>query len=100
MASTFFMPMRSGITRWIIWPSVSGPFLESVAIGDDGLFEARGAGRARAEHLQCIAEIVLSLRPIERRPLAGPFLEGVVISGDGLFETRGATLAPAKHREH
>jgi hypothetical protein len=51
------------------------PFFQRFAIGQDRLFEPRGAALALPERLKRSAEIVLRRSPSERHALARPFLE-------------------------
>jgi hypothetical protein len=63
----------------------AGFFLQCLAIGGNGLFEARGAALAFAERREHIAEIVLGRGPVERHPVADAFLQGLAIGGDGFL---------------
>src|SRR5215469_7752570 len=74
-------------------PRLRRTFLEGVAKGSDGLFQARRAAFTLAEHREREAEIVLGRRPVEGRTFARLFLEGVPIGGDRLLQARDTALA-------
>jgi hypothetical protein len=48
-----------------------------------------------AESSECLAEIVLGRRPLQRYTPAGEFLEGIAIGGDRLREPQMAGLTMA-----
>src|SRR3984893_13008778 len=71
----------------------TGPFLQSLVIGNDSLFKLRRPALACSESVKRIAKIVLDHGPIEWHALAGPFLQSLIIGSDSLFNIRRPALA-------
>ena len=72
---------------------LAGPFLQRLAIGDDGLFELRRPALALPEDLQRKPRLLWVMAQVERHALAGLFLQRLAIGDDGLFELRRPALA-------
>ena len=69
------------------------PFLQRLAISDDGLFEPQRSAPFLSDGCKRVTEIVLDRGPLERRALAGEFVQGLAIDGHRLFKRRRAALA-------